>query len=71
VTTVHPETPLRILYTNHRGETAWRTVTPIQWFFGTTDWHPEVQWFVHAIDADKGGPRTFALKDIHRWEAAP
>ncbi len=55
--------PIRMTYTNYRGETAVRTVTPIQVDFGSTDWHPEPQWLMSAYDHDKGAHREFALAD--------
>ncbi len=62
-----PKQAVRILYTNHRGDTAWRRIVPesIQW--GSTDWHPEPQWLLWAFDLDRDAVRTFALRDIWRW----
>ncbi len=58
---------VKILYTNYRGETAIRTVIPDKIWFGSTDWHPEPQWLLDAIDTEKGASRSFALKDIKAW----
>jgi predicted DNA-binding transcriptional regulator YafY len=58
---------VQILYTNYRGETAVRTILPIKIWFGATDWHPEAQWLLDAIDFEKGAKRSFALKDIKSW----
>lgn len=60
---------VRILYTNHRGETAWRLITPQHIFYGSTIHHPVCQWLLQAHDHDKQDDRTFAIKDIHQWEA--
>jgi predicted DNA-binding transcriptional regulator YafY len=54
-------------YTNHRGERAWRSVTPISIRFGSTEWHPEAQWLLRAYTVDRGAEREFAMKDIHAW----
>lgn len=55
-------------YTNYRGERAERHVRPVRVWFGTTEWHPDPpQWFLHAIDREKGAPRDFALKDIEHY----
>lgn len=50
-------------YTNWRGETANRTGLPAFIFWGASEWHPEPQWLMRALDVDKGEPRDFALKD--------
>lgn len=51
-------------YTNWRGETATRTVLPHKIWFGSTEWHPEEQWFLTGEDVEKGEIRDFALVDI-------
>jgi hypothetical protein len=56
--------PLRVAYTNYRGETAVRAILPKSVWFGSTEWHPEPQWFLTAYDVDKGADRDFALKDL-------
>ena len=58
---------IKIVYTNYRGETALREVLPQRVWFGSTDWHPEEQWLLDAIDLDKGAPRSFALRDIQSY----
>jgi len=59
---------VKILYTNWRGEKAWRTIVPIEIWFGSTEWHKEAQWLLKAVDIEKDAHRDFALKDIERWE---
>jgi predicted DNA-binding transcriptional regulator YafY len=54
-------------YTNWRGERSERLIIPIRIHWGTSDWHPGVQWLLDAFDLEKNGLRTFALKDIHSW----
>jgi hypothetical protein len=65
-TAVQPVTgdPVTLTYTNWRGETAQRTIVPQRVWFGLTDWHPEPQWLLTALDAEKGAERDFALKDF-------
>lgn len=63
-----PQT-VRILYTNYRGETDFRRILPQQIHFGSTEWHPEPQWLLDAVDVEKGAGRSFALKDIRAWIA--
>ena len=60
---------VKILYTNYRGETAVRSILPLKIWYGSTDWHPESQWLLDAIDFEKGANRSFALKDIKSWSA--
>ena len=56
---------LRIDYTNWRGERRWRTVEPLDLWFGAPKHHPVHQWFLSAQDTEKGERRDFALLDIH------
>lgn len=61
---------VEIDYTNWRGERAKRIIRPLQIWFGSTEWHPEPQWFLSAFDLAKANSRDFAMKDIHGWEGA-
>lgn len=56
--------PVALTYTNYRGETSVRRITPMGIHFGSTDWHPEPQWLVRAYDHDKQATRDFAFKDF-------
>lgn len=56
--------PLRITYRNWRGEVSERNIVPWSVWFGATDWHPEPQWLLSALDTDKGAARDFALADF-------
>jgi hypothetical protein len=60
---------VRVLYTNHRGTTEWRSVEPMEKTlrFRSTEWHPECQWVIDVWDLDKKAVRTFAVKDIKEW----
>ena len=55
---------VRILYRNYRNEVAVRCILPVRVWFGPTEWHPEPQWLLDAIDLDKGAERSFALVDV-------
>lgn len=57
-------TPVHILYTNWRGETAVRNIIPSRIWWGKTEWHPEEQWLITALDVDKNQTRDFAWKDM-------
>ena len=59
--------PLRFEYKNWQGQTAIRTVMPIGVWYGKTEFHPEEQYFLKAMDVDKGEERNFAVKDIIRF----
>jgi hypothetical protein len=59
--------PVKVKYTNYRGETAVRTIVPIRFYFGTTEYHPEEQWLVELWDVDRGAIRIYALKEITEW----
>jgi hypothetical protein len=61
---------VRILYTNWKGQVSWRRILPTAIKFGSTEWHPAEQWLLEAVDLDKDAPRTFAIKDIVRWEVS-
>lgn len=56
--------PVPFTYTNYRGETSVRRITPLGLRFGSTEWHPEPQWLMTAYDHDKDANRDFALKDF-------
>ncbi len=48
--------------------TAERTIEPIKIWFGSTQWHPQEQWFLKAMDLDKNFERDFALLDISNFD---
>lgn len=56
-----------ILYTNYKGETAYRRIQPICIHFASTEWHPTMQWLLKALDLDKDAERDFAMCDIKEW----
>ncbi len=56
--------PLIFTYKNYRGEVSERRVEPQQFMYGKNIWHHEEQWFLRAMDLDKGEIRNFAVKDI-------
>lgn len=58
-----------ILYTNWKGETATRQIQPTKLWYGHTEYHPEDQWLLDAIDLEKKDVRTFAMRDIRNWVA--
>lgn len=60
---------VRILYTNWKGETAYRNIIPMNIEYKSTEWHKEEQWILNAIDVDKNAERGFAVKDIKEWNA--
>jgi predicted DNA-binding transcriptional regulator YafY len=57
-----------INYTNWKGVNGDRVIEPpFRLFWGSTEFHPERQWLLEAVDTDKNEFRTFALKDISSW----
>lgn len=59
-----PVKELRFVYKNWRGDTSVRTALPVEIWYGKTDWHPNEQWFIKAVDVEKGEERDFALVDM-------
>lgn len=57
-------------YTNWKGERRERIITPTLVFWGSTNYHPEVQWLMNAVDEEKHEQRTFSMSGIHSWRAA-
>lgn len=51
-------------YRNYRGEVSWRTITPMEIWYGTTEYHTQPQWFLKAQDHQKQAIRDFALADF-------
>lgn len=58
---------VKILYTNWKGETAYRNIIPKTIEFKSTQWHKEEQWILNAFDIDKQADRGFAIQDIKEW----
>jgi hypothetical protein len=61
--------PIEITYRNYRGEVSQRRIVPQRVWFGASEWHPEPQWMLDALDVDKG-ERSFALRDVIDFGAA-
>lgn len=53
-------------YKNYRGEVSQREVICKYIWFGTSEYHPEPQFFMHGFDQAKKEHRDFALKDISK-----
>ncbi len=56
-----PDYWIRFQYTNHRGESGVRTVVPRHLWYGRTEHHPELQWFLKAFCVDRQQERDFPL----------
>ena len=59
--------PAEIDYTNWEGKRTFRSILPLSLWYGTTDHHPNPQWFVRAFAFNRGEVRDFAMAGIHRW----
>ena len=64
---LHLNHPIKVRYTNYRGETAVRTIVPMEVYVGKTEYHPHEQWLLKVWDVEKGAERIYALKDISQW----
>lgn len=65
---VKKDTPeLKFEYINWEGKKAIRRVSPIEIWYGKTEWHPKKQWLLRATDLDKNEERNFAVKDILKF----
>ncbi len=55
---------IQVCYTNYRGETAVRTIVPLEVYFGKTEYHPQEQWLLRVWDVEKAAERIYAFKEI-------
>ena len=62
------KTAITILYTNWKGETAYRRIIPKGLRFASSEFHPEAQWLLDAYDLDKQADRAFAMRDVKEWK---
>lgn len=53
-----------IMYTNWKGEKRPRHIKPVMLWYGSTEYHPEPQMLLQALDLEKNQMRDFAVKDI-------
>lgn len=57
-------------YTNWKGVRRERVILPLRIEFGSTEYHPEMQWLLRALDMeDDEKEKWFAMKDVHGWKA--
>lgn len=56
--------PLKIKYTNWRGETEERKIVPDSIYYGANKFHPQAGWLIGAIDTESGKHRTFSMRDM-------
>lgn len=54
---------LTMTYRNYRGEVSERKIIPNRLWWGSTEYHPEDQWILSAMDLEKDQSRDFALRD--------
>lgn len=60
---------VEIDYLNWRGVQAKRIVQPVEILWASTEWHPEPQLLMRAIDTQKNKVRYFAMRDIKGWRS--
>jgi hypothetical protein len=61
---------ITVNYTNWKGVTSDRLITPKLLYWGSTKYHIEPQWLLLVHDEAKNEERIFAMKDIHSWNGA-
>lgn len=61
--------PVRIEYTNYKGERRIRTILPLEFLWGQNKYHPDYQYLLYATDLEKNANRYFAVEHIHSWAA--
>jgi hypothetical protein len=63
------DNPLEFKYKNWENVISDRSIdgNSIRIFYGHTEYHPEDQWLMEALDLDKVEKRTFAMKDILKF----
>lgn len=54
---------LSVRYTNWRGETSMRLITPVRTFWGSNKYHAQPQWLMDVYDHEKMAMRTYALAE--------
>lgn len=54
----------QVIYTNYRGETAIRQITPQRLYIGQTEYHPQEQPLLEVWDHERNAARIYALKEI-------
>lgn len=59
-----PGRSLRCWYVNWKGEREDRFIAPRHIWFGTSKYHPALQWFMHVQDLDKCVERDFAITSM-------
>lgn len=59
-------TTITFQYTNHRGVTEVRRVTPYRIVYGKTEWHPVEGWLLEGYDQDRRAMRSFPLQQLLR-----
>lgn len=62
---------MHFTYKNYRGETSEREVIVHHVRHISTDWHPEKQWIMTALDTQKGELRDFAMNDMTNVRPTP
>lgn len=58
------DTPQKVMYTNWKGVTRERTIVAKELYLGQTEYHPDEQWILRAVDLEKDEVRDFALADL-------
>jgi hypothetical protein len=54
---------IMVHYKNWKGTIRTREIRPVRVEWGASEWHPEQQWLLIAVDMEDGKQKMFALKD--------
>ncbi len=52
-----------VIYKNWKNEVRLREIIPHRLYWGRTEYHPELQWLLEALDTEDGKLKQFAWKD--------
>jgi predicted DNA-binding transcriptional regulator YafY len=53
-------------YVNYKGVESHRIVLVYEIYYGGNQYHPDLQWFMKALDINKKETRDFAMKDMKK-----
>lgn len=56
-------------YTNWKGSRRERRIIPLDMFIGSSEFHPQEQWLMKAIDLEDNVVKSFAMSGLHGWRS--
>ena len=58
---------VRLSYTDWFNETKNYIITPKIMYWGSTNYYPDVQWLMIAVNEETQEEEVFTLRSIHSW----